>query len=100
MRYKTRSGVLLTEVCDEYLLVATKAARRFCPFVTALNESAAFVWRCLESGTTLTELEVAVAEEYEIEEPDEVRRLLLTMLEELENKGYLLREEQGGEHEE
>ncbi len=100
MRYKTRNGVLLTEVCGEYLLVATKSARQFCPFVTVLNESAAFVWHRLEPGATLPELEAAVAEEYEIGDPDEARRMLLAMLEDLENKGYLLREEQGGEHEE
>ena len=100
MVYKARSGVLQTEVCGEYLLVAIKAARQFCPFVTVLNESAVFVWRRLAEGATLESLEAAVAEEYEIDDPEEVRSLLLGLLENLENNGYLLRTEQGGEHEE
>ena len=100
MRYKARAGVLQTRICGEYLLVATKAARQFCPFVTVLNESAAFVWKLLESGATLTQLMAAVSEEYEIDSPEETRDILLGMLKNLEDNGYLLREEQGGEDEE
>ena len=99
-RYKARSGVVQTEICGEYLLVAAKAAREFCPFVTVLNESAVFVWKQLASGATLPELEAAVTAEFEMEDPEETRRLLLGMLEQLEQNGYLLPEEQGGEHEE
>lgn len=98
--YKARSGVLLTRLCDEYLLVATISARQFCPYVTVLNESAAFVWERLVEGASFEDLEAAVAQEYEIEDPDELRRLLLGMLENLKNNGYLLTDEQGGEHEE
>ena len=100
MVFKARSGVLLTEVCGEYILVAARSARHFCPFVTVLNESSAFIWKYLVDGASLADLESAVSEEYEIDEPVKVRSLLMDLLEKLETNGYLLRMEQGGEHEE
>ena len=99
-QYKTRPGVVLTQICGEYLLVAAKAARSECPYYSFLNESSAFVWRLLEQGADLAALESAVSEEYEMGDPAEVRQILLRLLEELEKNHYLLRTEQGGKHEE
>lgn len=98
--FQTRPGVLLTQICGEYLLVASKSAREFCPYYSFLNESAAFVWRALENGADPAQLEAAVAEEFEIEDPAEIRRLIQALLENLEKNHYLLRIEQGGQHEE
>lgn len=97
--YKARPGVLLTQICGEYLLVATKAARTECPFVTILNESSAFIWRMLEKGTDLEALEAAVAEEYESEDREENRKLILALLDELDRNHYVLHVEQGGDNE-
>ena len=52
-RYETRPGVVLTNICGEYMLLAAKAAREYCPYMTQLNESSAFLWRLLESGADL-----------------------------------------------
>lgn len=98
--YKIRPGVLLTQICGENLLVAAKSARKFCPYYSFLNESAAFVWKMLEKRSDLEELEAAVAEEFEIEDAAETRGLILSLLENLEKNHYLLPVEQGGNHEE
>ena len=56
-RYVTRPGVVLTSICDEYMLLAAKAAREHCPYMTQLNESSAFLWRRLEQGADPDALE-------------------------------------------
>lgn len=98
--YQTRPGVVLIQICGEYLLVAAKAVQDECPYYCFLNESSAFVWKQLEKGSDFASLEAAVAEEFEIEDPARTRGLILALLEELEKNHYLLRLEQGGNHEE
>lgn len=97
-RYVTRPGVVLTSICDEYMLLAAKGAREHCPYMTQLNESSAFLWRRLEQGSDLDALEQAVSEEYELADPTEAREAIRGFLDQMLQLGYLLRE--GEEHEE
>ena len=89
-QYKTRPGVVLTEICGEYLLLAAKAAREHCPYMTQLNESSAFLWRELENGAAPEELERAVLEEYEIADPASAREAIRGFVEQMLQLGYLL----------
>lgn len=100
MRYRTRPGVVLAPVCGEYLLVAAKGARRFCPYVTQLNESSAFLWRQLKDGADAETLKAAVAAEYEIEDPGEAAAAIEGFLNQMLQAGYLLDESDGGEENE
>ncbi len=92
--YQTRPGVVLTEVCGEYLLVAAKKLLDTCPYVTQINESSAVLWRRLESGATLPELEQAVLDEYEIDDPAQMRASILEFLRQMQEGNYLLEETQ------
>ena len=100
MRYRTRPGVVLAPVCGEYLLVAAKAARRFCPYVTQLNESSAFLWRQLTDGADAESLKSAVTAEYEIENLSEAAAAIEGFLSQMLEAGYLLEESDGGEENE
>lgn len=91
--YKTRTGVVLTEIAGEYVLVAAKALLSECPYVTQLNETSAFLWRQLEHGTTLENMESAVAKEYEIENPEEARIAIEIYLKQMMELHYLKTEE-------
>ena len=98
-RYKTRTGVVLTSVCGESLLVSAKPLRGVCPFVTTINESSAFLWRRLISGATEDELLAAVEEEYEVEDLAAMEAVIKEFLEQMLEMNYLLmedREEQNG----
>ena len=94
-RYKTRVGVVLTCVCGEWLLVSASALRDRCPFVTVVNESSAFLWKQLQSGADAAELESAVREEYEIDDPETVRSVIEAFLRQMLELNYL--EETGKE---
>lgn len=88
-RYKTRKGVVLTEIAGEYVLVAAKALLDECPYVTQLNESSAFLWRQMVHGATLDELETAIGEEYEIEDPAAASAAIEGFVKQMEEMHYL-----------
>lgn len=96
-RYHTRTGVVLTSICGEYVLVAARALLGTVPRFSQLNESSAFLWRLMESGADEEELKTAVMEEYEIEDPAQVRSAIEAFIGQMLECGYLLME---GEHHE
>ena len=91
--YKTRPGVVLTGIAGEYVLVAAKALLDICPYVSQINESSAFLWRKLEQGASPEQMEAAVAEEYEIDDPDTVRTAIRDFIEQMKELNYLVAEE-------
>lgn len=97
-RLIVRPGVVLTSICGEYLLLAAKAAREHCPYMTQISESSAFIWKRLVDGDSLEDLERAVLQEYEIEDPAAAREAIRGFLDQMQQLGYLLRK--GEENEE
>lgn len=98
--YKTRPGVVLTEICGEYILVAASEAQKLCPYVTELNETSAFLWRQLTSGADLDHLMTALDAEYELDDPAAARTAVEGFIRQMLEMHYLLPLEQGGNHEE
>ena len=90
--YHTRSGVLLTHICGEYLLVADRDARQTCPYVRHINETAALLWKMLERSASADELISELCSEYQIDEP-QAEAAVKGYLEQLKQHGYLLTEE-------
>lgn len=90
--YHTRPGVLLTDICGEYMLVAALKAREHCPYVCQINETAAFLWKRLETGATADQLTAELLKEYELSE-ETAKEETLRFLETLKEQGYLTTEE-------
>lgn len=99
MRFRTRAGVVLTEICGQFLLVSAEAIRDFCPYVTQINESSAFLWKQMEKGASLAELEKAVAEEYELNDPAAAREAIRSYVQQMMEMNYLIEEKQEENHE-
>lgn len=91
VNYKSRKGVVLTKIQNEYLLVAAKALTGQVPYLTQINETAASCWILLEKGTTEDHLIEALLLEYDIEDQDLFRRDIHLLLEKLYEKGYIIR---------
>lgn len=91
MSNQIRPGVILTEVCGEFLLLATLEASRHCPYVYQINETAAFFWRLLEEGMTEEQMADRIAEEYDVS-AGEAKRDLRQFMDALMANGYLLSE--------
>lgn len=89
MEYRIRDGLVLDTVCGEPLLVATRKARPYCPYVTIMNKDSVFVWQMLEKRMTLREMLKQTAEEYDI--PDAgAEEVLLPFLKGMLQKGYIV----------
>ncbi len=64
MKYTVIPGVVLAEICDEQLLVATGPARGRVPYVKGLNETGAYFFSQIKSGLSESIINDA-AERYE-----------------------------------
>lgn len=99
MKYRTRTGIVLTSVCGQHVLVAAKEARENCPYVTKINETAAFCWRLLENGSTCSQLADRLMEEYDAEDISMVKDDVNRMLEDFLEEDYLVQMEEGPDEE-
>lgn len=90
--YKIQPGVVLTSVCGEHMLVATRLARGKCPYVKQLNSTGAFYWSLLEQGKDLEEMVAIASEAYGVD-GERIRPGLEKYIEGLRSGGYLLPED-------
>ncbi len=95
MIFKTRPGVVLTEICGEFLLVSAASARDQCPYVNQVNESFAFLWKRLENGCSEKELVDALLQEYEFPNADLAVQEVKAFLTQQVDKGYVIPIERG-----
>ncbi len=91
-RYRIRTGVVLTSICEEYVLIAAFSLRKQIPAYAKLNESSAFLWKLLENGADDEELLQEVIKEFTIEDPDEARSAIDAFIGQMVQIGYLLKE--------
>ncbi len=91
-QYKLRPGVVLTEVCGEYLLVSTGYARDVCPYVLQINEQAAVFWRILEQESRVPAIMQRASQVFNKEAKD-VLLLWISFLSRMSKQGYVLTEE-------
>ena len=91
--YQRRPGVCLLEICGEYLLVAQRSVEGDCPYVSQINESAAFFWRTLDREMDLQQLIQAASREKQTK-PEALLLPALAFLGKMEKKGYLIGKQQ------
>lgn len=67
---KIKSNYVLQEIGDEYLVVPIAEEADRLHGVIRLNETGAFLWRCLEEGNfkTISDLKTVIIREYGISE--------------------------------
>lgn len=95
-KYKTRPGVVLTTVCGENLLVAARAALEYCPYVTQLNDSSAYLWKKLAAGVDSDRLLDEIEAEFEVDDPEALRSAIDGFIKQMTELRYLLPDEQKG----
>ena len=84
---KIKEGFMLRNVADNYVVVPMgKEAADFNGMIT-LNETGAFMWKCLEKGCTKEELVEKVLEEYEAEK-EQVLQSVERFVKEIEENGF------------
>ena len=92
MQWNLRDGVILTSVCEQYILVSCSAARRKCPYALRINDSAAFIWRQMEKGLSFEEIKAALYEEYEVTDDTDLGEVIEEFIGALKENGYIVSE--------
>lgn len=94
--YRIRQGIVITEICGEYLLIAAKKARETCPYVNQVNESFAYLCKTLENWCTSEQLKQAILEVYDLSDQKAADTEIKGFLEKMQHYGYLLTREGEG----
>ena len=81
----------MTTICDQYLLAASKEARKYCPYIAEINETSAFIWNCMssEEGVSSEQLVNAVSAEYQIDDLAFAEQTIQEFLDEMIQCGYV-----------
>ncbi len=79
-----KSGFLLKKVANEYTAIPCDGNYEKLGAMVSLNDTGAYLWRCLEENTSEQDLVSALAEEYAIDDAlaEEAVSMFLAMLRE------------------
>lgn len=64
---RIKQGFLLKKIADEYTAIPYDEAYTELGAMVSLNDTGAYLWKCLEEDCTQEQLVLALAEEYGIE---------------------------------
>lgn len=85
---KIRSGFILREVLGSPMVVATGDAARNFHGMIKLNETAGFIWRCLQDGLTELQIAAKLAEVYDVS-PERAAADVAALLRQMDEHGFL-----------
>ena len=91
--YYRRKGVILTKICDEFLLVASEQAREECPYVKQINQTAAFLWEELTDRISFEQMMKSLKDRYEISDMSSAREQTKMFIDVMIKNGYIIAEE-------
>ena len=86
---KIRDGVVLLHIHNVYLVVSDKEARKSCPYMREINDTAAMLWKLLEQGCGFEEIVDRMMKEYDVAERSLLEEDLRTYIREMKQNGYL-----------
>lgn len=96
MELQIREGVILRNICGEWLLIAAGDAAKHCMYVRQVNETLAYYWRKIEDDRTVEEIISEAQDEYDAP-PEVIRKDVTGLIQELYDMGYLVPAEDGPE---
>ena len=85
---KIRSGFILREVLGSPMVVATGDAARNFHGMIKLNETAGFIWRCLQDGLTEPQIAAKLAEVYDVSQ-ERAAADVAALLRQMNDHGFL-----------
>ena len=92
MKYKVRPGVVKVQICGSYLLIPTRAAASSCKEIIQLKLLQTMGWELLSAGRPVDEV-YKMFSIFTKKPEEENRRMVDTFLENLYEKGFLIKEE-------
>lgn len=91
MRYTVRDGIVLKNICDEWLLIAIGNASEHCTYVRHINDTLAWYWQRIAQGIDAEDI-IKEAVLYFDAPENLIRKDLEELLHQLCKMDYLLTE--------
>jgi len=88
MRYQLKPGIVCTDLCGNYLLIAAKEAAGSLPYIQEINDQAYYCCKMMEKAVSLEEMETEITAYYGISSK-EAGQGLRVFLTQLETAGYI-----------
>lgn len=85
---KVKSDFVLRNVAGSFIVVPTGAACMDFNGMITLNETGAFIWKCLQSETTVEQIAEDILKEYDISKADAIAAVK-TFVNKLKEEGCL-----------
>ncbi len=89
---KIRPGIVLISICDEHILVSTREAREFCPYVQQINNVAVYYWKLLEDEMEMKDIIDKASEHFGLTKINTLIHLN-ELIKKLTSAGYLIEED-------
>ncbi len=89
MNYRVREGIILRNICDEWLLIAVGVASQHCMYVRQVNETLAFYWTLIEKGKSKKEIVQAAMDNFEVSE-EQAEQDIENLISQLVKMNYLI----------
>lgn len=99
MGYHIREGVILRQVCGDWLLIAVGEAAKHCLYVREINDTLAWYWQRIEEGLGRDGIITAALEQFDAPE-DLILKDVDNLIKGLIRMGYLLEPSADGSSEE
>ena len=65
MSHRIREGIILRNICGEWLLIAVGKAARHCMYVRQVNDTLAYYWERIAEGLSTEEIIAQACEDYD-----------------------------------
>ncbi len=91
MTYTIRKGIVLKNVCGEWLLIATGDATEHCMYVREANDTLAYYWQMIEKGLNREEIIQCILQNYAVS-MNQVEKDFDQLVRNLYNMNYLVKE--------
>lgn len=90
--YTLRSGVVLSEIFDEYYLIAAQDAGKYVSAIRAVNETGAYFWKLFEKHLPMDDMVRTAMTDYDITE-EQAENAIDSFFELLCGAGYIITDE-------
>lgn len=89
MKYRIREGVILRNICDEWMLIAVGEAADHCLYVRHINDSFAWYFKLIEEGLSRDDIIDRTVEYYDASKED-ISKDFDILTDQLYELGYLI----------
>ena len=89
MNYRTREGIILTRICEMYILVAPSRFRHLLKRAVHINETAAEIWQLLKDHKTNDQIKEYFLSTYDNPDEVDIDDMIRSFEDSMFEKGYL-----------